>query len=168
MRAVLPSAESETETPCSEFPRASEARSLGPCCSHVSPALIQMDAPSLGAPMMAVFPSPESATDPPPESLACWIQPLPDRVHTHVSMAPATIAVLPSAEKHTRKPCWAPPMAPVPTNFAPCWTKSALHAGQHMDDNAIAIVNVIGWCHLMETLPRLHRCRMHGRMCLPL
>src|SRR6516225_8761233 len=87
---------------------------------------------------MAVLPSADSATELPwrlvpapplPTSLApCWVHTPPLRVNTQtaptevLSPGPPTMAVLPSADSATEKPCWANgPTAPVPTSLLPCW-----------------------------------------------
>src|SRR5437773_316544 len=86
---------------------------------------------------MAVFPSPDTATEVPwstgptapvPTSLApCWLHTPPLRAYTHAAPAsplsprPPTTAVLPSPDTATEVPCPAAPTAPVPTSLAPCW-----------------------------------------------
>src|SRR5262245_1861218 len=87
---------------------------------------------------MAVFPSPERATDQPccatcpitpvPTSLQpCWLHTPPERVYTHAapiaeeSRSPPTIAAFPSPDRDTDTPCWEEPTAPVPTSLEPCW-----------------------------------------------
>src|ERR1019366_270900 len=86
--------------------------------THADPALKL----SLSPPTMAVLPSPERDTEAPcnrndpcapePTSLApCWVQTPPLLVQTHaaptkpLSLTPPTMAVLPSAERHTEMPC---------------------------------------------------------------
>src|SRR5215469_1437023 len=98
MIAVLPSAESATEYPCSAPPIAPVPTSLGPCWVHVPPLRIKTHAApvvelSSFAPTMAVSPSAESATEVPwrayptapvPTSLLpCWRHTPPLRVKTH-------------------------------------------------------------------------------------
>ena len=89
---------------------------------------------------MAVLPSRDSATAEPCSALPtapvptsfdpCWLQTPPLRVNTHaapaaeLSSSPPTIAVLPSADSATEKPCSATPTAPVPTSFGPCWVQT--------------------------------------------
>jgi hypothetical protein len=34
------------------------------------------------------------------------------------------MAVLPSPDSPTEKPCWAFPTAPVPTSLGPCWVQT--------------------------------------------
>src|SRR5450759_1358304 len=85
---------------------------------------------------MAVLPSAESETEvpckafvpsaPEPTSLVCWVQAPPLLVQTHaapappLSVSPPTMAVLPSAERDTERPCSAFPTALEPTSFGPC------------------------------------------------
>src|SRR5450759_206664 len=85
---------------------------------------------------MAVLPSEESETElpslaaptaPVPTSLlSCCVHTPPERVHTHADPAsllsryPPTMAVLPSEERETEVPWYAPPTAPVPTSLLPC------------------------------------------------
>src|ERR1700741_2236591 len=85
-----------------------------------------------------VFPSPETATElpwsalpiePVPTSFS-WVHPPPERVNTQdapifpLSPGPPTMAVLPSLESETEKPCnTGLPIALEPTNLD-CW----LHA----------------------------------------
>src|ERR1019366_2625566 len=51
-------------------------------------------------------------------------------VQTHAAPAellstyPPTMAVLPSAERDTEKPCQALPTAPEPTSLDPCWVQT--------------------------------------------
>jgi hypothetical protein len=85
---------------------------------------------------MAVFPSPDSATDQPcdappmflPTSFSpCWLHtPRAERVNTHAALTkpplsegPPTMAVFASADSATEKPCSARPMV-LPTSFWPC------------------------------------------------
>src|SRR5579864_2278926 len=89
-------------------------------------------------PTSAVLPSPEIATDRPNCSAAsfcvsscCCDQAPLDRVKTHaapvksLSASPPTIAVLPSEESATDRPCPEPPTAPVPRSLGPCSTSCA-------------------------------------------
>src|SRR5664280_2873962 len=91
--------------------------------------------PSPGPPTMAVFPSAEIATEVPcwtaltvpvPTTLVpCWDHTPAVRVYTHAAPAglspgPPTMAMLPSADIATDLPCWAGPLAPVPTSVLPC------------------------------------------------
>src|SRR5580765_1605784 len=140
--AVLPSAESATELPCLAPPAAAPPTSFAPCCSQLPRRTNTQTAPapllSSGPPTMAVLPSPESATELPccsmptglPTSFACWDHVSPLNANTHVaprlplSALPPTMAVFPSADIATETPCFAAPIAPVPTSFVPCW----LHA----------------------------------------
>src|ERR1017187_10150386 len=86
--AVLPSPHRATEKPCSAaqhdaFPKPVPINGL-PCWFQTPLVRVKIQtAPSLGPPMIAVFPSPESATalpcsgSPPPEPtnlLPCWLQ----------------------------------------------------------------------------------------------
>jgi hypothetical protein len=102
-----------------------------------------------GPPTMAVLPSPGSATDVPcallstasvPTSLLPrWVHTPPLRVKTHaapittegplLSLGPPTIAALPSPDSATDEPCWARPIAPVPTSLLPCWVQTPLLRG---------------------------------------
>src|SRR6516225_6943411 len=102
--------------------------------THAAPG----PAPSPNPPTMAVLPSPDSETAEPwyarptapvPTSFApCWLQTPPERVNTQaapasaLSKGPPRMAVFPSRESETEKPCPAPkgPTAPIPINFA-CW-----------------------------------------------
>src|SRR3972149_1123537 len=68
---------------------------------------------------------------PEPTSLGpCWVQIPPLLVQTHAAPAlplsafPPTMAVLPSAERDTERPCGAIPTAPEPTRLGPCWVPS--------------------------------------------
>src|SRR5262245_665736 len=86
---------------------------------------------------MAVLPPADSATEVPwlafpvapvPTSLLpCWVHTPPLRVNTQAAPAlllsrkPPTMAVLPSADSATERPCRAGSTAPVPTSLAPCW-----------------------------------------------
>src|ERR1700738_1434777 len=101
--------------------------------THAAPAWLLSCTP----PTMAVFPSPKSATEAPcaaaptaplPTSLAPgWVHTPSLRVYTHAAPAPPlssyppTMAVFPSSESPPEEPGRASPMAPVPTNLAPCW-----------------------------------------------
>ncbi len=140
-RAVLPSAERDTEMPWRSSRRtAPEPTSLGPCWVQTPPLRVHTHAApapllSRDPPTRAVLPSAERDTRPPwpavptapePTSLGpCWVQTPPLRVHTHtapatpLSLSPPTRAVLPSAETDTRV-CWAAPTAPEPTSLGPC------------------------------------------------
>src|SRR5262249_58042534 len=86
--------------------------------------------------MMAVLPSPDSATEEPcwawpaapvPINFTCSLHTPPLRVKTHVapslllSFRPPMRAVLPSADSATEKPCWAAPTLLLPTSLGPCW-----------------------------------------------
>src|SRR5262249_55030062 len=148
-----PSADSATEMPCWAAPTAPVPTSLLPCWLQTPLALrVKTQAApacelSPGPPTMAVLPSAESATDMPcwarPNApvptrlLPCWFQtPLELRVKTQtapapellpaleLSLGPPTMAVLPSADSATEVPCWALPIAPVPTNLLPCWLQT--------------------------------------------
>src|SRR5260370_127923 len=145
--AVVPSAESATDEPCSAATAAAVATIFGPCWLHTPPERVNAHAApakalSISPPTMAVFPSPDSAADQPcsaplpkgptapvPTSFGpCWLHTLPERVNTHaapalvLSRGPPTIAVFPSLDSDTEKPCSAPSgaTAPVPTSLA-CW-----------------------------------------------
>src|SRR5450759_2837965 len=87
--AVLPSAERDTEMPCSAIPTAPEPTSLVPSWVQTPALLVQTHAApaaplSYSPPMMAVLPSAERdtekpwcapATAPEPTSLVpCWVQ----------------------------------------------------------------------------------------------
>ena len=70
-------------------------------------------------------------TAPVPTSLLpCWVQTPPLRVKTHAAPVsscrhrPPTMAVLPSADSATERPCPASPTAPVPTSLLPCWVQT--------------------------------------------
>src|SRR5215470_19854501 len=116
------------------------------CWVHTPPVSVNTHAVeqkhSPTPPTMAVFPSAESATEKPwdsvqrwegpqisgvPTSFACWVHAPPDRVYTHaapaslLSLGPPMIPVFPSPESETEWPCSASPVAPVPTSFGPCW-----------------------------------------------
>src|SRR3954447_13193144 len=100
-RAVLPSAERDTEAPCCAAPTAPVPTSLPPCGvqtptplrvkTHTAPAV----AASNGPPTRAVLPSAERDTEvpccalpaePPPTSLGpCGVQTPPFRVNTHAA-----------------------------------------------------------------------------------
>src|SRR6266545_1474209 len=139
--AVLPSADSATEKPCVALPTAPLPTSFCPCCvhtpllgvnTHAAPAPLS----SIYPPTMAVLPSADSATDQPCAALPT--APLPTsfcpccvhtpllRVNTHAAPAkglsngPPTMAVLPSADSATERPCCAAPMALLPTSLLPC------------------------------------------------
>src|SRR5262249_24175674 len=106
-RAMLPSADSATETPCAADPTASLATNLSPCCLHTPPLRVNTHAaptpPELHPPgmshvppTMAGAPSADSATVVPclafpvasgANSLACWLHPPPLRVKTHTAPA---------------------------------------------------------------------------------
>src|SRR3954454_5496156 len=101
--AVLPSPESATEVPCSAVPTglgptAPVPTSFAPCCVHAATGLSD--------------------------------GPLKLRVNTHaaptwlLSKAPPRMAVLPSADNVTERPCMAVPTASLPTSFGPCCTHS--------------------------------------------
>src|ERR1019366_1464314 len=91
--------------------------------------------------MIAVFPSPDSATElpcrAPPEAPVptdlppCWPHTPAERTYTHAAPIPTlslgapTMAVFPSADSATELPCPAVSVptagtAPVPTSLAPC------------------------------------------------
>src|ERR1017187_9962814 len=143
-RAVLPSAERDTEVPWSAGPAMPDPTSLVPCWLQTPPVLVQTHAApalpqSLYPPTMAVLPSAERDTEPPwrapdapdPTSLVpCWLQTPPVLVQTHaapalpLSFSPPTMAVLPSAERDTEEPCRAFPTAPEPTSLVPCWVQT--------------------------------------------
>src|SRR5262249_34518326 len=62
----------------------------------------------------------------------CCVHVVPLRTKIHaapmllLSWGPPTMAVLPSEEMATPRPCWeSPPLEPVPTNFGPCCTNCA-------------------------------------------
>ena len=116
--------------------------SLPPCCVHTTPERVYTHAaPTLlspDAPTRAVLPSADSATAQPwpdgktapvPDSLPpCCVHTPPERVNTHaapaplLSASPPTMAVLPSADSDTERPCSAKyePSTPVPTSLLPC------------------------------------------------
>src|SRR5450759_4937745 len=123
--AVLPSAERDTDQPCSAAPTAPEPTSLGPCWVQTPAVLVHIHAApakllSPLPPTMAVLPSAERDTDlpcrspptaPEPTSLdPCWVQTPALLVQIHAAPAkllsryPPTMAVLPSAERDTEKP----------------------------------------------------------------
>ena len=139
--AVLPSADSATETPCLAFPTAPVPTSLLPCWVQTPPLRVKTHAAptyelSKGPPTMAVLPSSDRATEKPWPSaptapvptnlLPCCVQTPPLRVKTHaapvilLSASPPTMAVLPSADSATDQPCSASPTTAVPTSFDPC------------------------------------------------
>src|SRR5215471_1950485 len=147
--AVFPSAERATELPCCWMvPTPPVPTSLLPCWVHTPLERVNTQtAPSLllspMPPAMAVFPSAERATEkaccwrapapPVPTSLPpCWIQAPLERVKTQaapkplLSLAPPTIAVLPSPDRATANPWLAAPAAFVPTSFPPCWLQTPL------------------------------------------
>ena len=141
--AVWPSAERETLVPCCcAAPTPSVPTNLLPSCIHptetkrikiqAAPAL----ALSKWPPTRAVLPLADSATDLPNQGLptpsegtnfvpSC-AHVVPERLKIHTaplppsSITPPTIAVLPSAESATEKPCQALPVFPVPINLACC------------------------------------------------
>src|SRR5262249_27196638 len=118
-------------------PAAPSPLSFGPCWLHTLPLRVNTHAAPIaplspGPPTMAVLPSPDSATDQPSwaapvASLAvvlCGSVQLPPlRVNIHAAPAsllsdgPPTIAVLPSAETATAKPCPALPTASPAESF---------------------------------------------------
>src|SRR5262245_53587395 len=96
--AVFPSADTATENPCRAAPTAPAPTSLVPCWLHTPPLRVHTHAaplsrPSPTPPTTAVFPSADTATEPPwreapsapvPTSLVpCWLHTPPLRVHTH-------------------------------------------------------------------------------------
>src|SRR6516225_9793657 len=102
-----------------------------------APAVVKQpagEALSHGPPTMAVLPSPDSATETPwstsegptapvPTSLfPCWVHTPPLRVNTHtapalpLSYGPPTMAVLPSPDSATERPCPTCPAPPPPTS----------------------------------------------------
>src|SRR6266581_3715381 len=98
--AVLPSADSATEMPCSATPTVPVPTSLPPCWLHTAPLRVKIHAaPALllspSPPTMTVLPSPDSATEVPcvaaptapvPTSLPpCWLQTPLLRVKTHAA-----------------------------------------------------------------------------------
>src|ERR1700691_4045020 len=135
--AVLPSADSATEQPCSAAPTAPEpsgSSTLPPRVkTHAAPANELLPRP----PTIAVLPSADSATDQPcsvaptapaPTCFApCWVHTPPLWLKTHpaprlpLAAGPPTMAVLPSADSATERPWSAAPTAPLPTSFGPCW-----------------------------------------------
>src|ERR1035441_3275073 len=140
--AVFPSPDNATELPCHAPPTAPVPTSLPPCWPQTPPKRVYTQAApavvlSVGPPTMAVFPSADRATDipcsalltaPVPKSLPpCWFHTPPVRVYTQaapallVSPGPPTMAVFPSADNATERPCPAPPAATVPTSLSPCW-----------------------------------------------
>src|ERR1017187_9588432 len=140
--AVFPSADRATDIPCSALLTAPVPKSLPPCWFHTLPERVYTQAApavvlSVGPPTMAVFPSADRATDipcsalltaPVPKSLPpCWFHTPPVRVSTQAAPAlllspgPPTMAVFPSADNATERPCPAPPAATVPTSLSPCW-----------------------------------------------
>src|ERR1043166_1579865 len=140
--AVFPSADSETDSPCSAAPTAPVPTSFAPCWLHTPAVRVNTHAAPAFAlstfpPTTAVFPSAESETEHPwfamptasaPTSFVpCCLQPLLLLVYTHtaptpwLSKFPPTTAVFPSADSATASPCCANPTAPVPTSFVPCW-----------------------------------------------
>src|SRR5579872_7352458 len=112
--AVLPSPESATQKPwlALKEPAPPVPTSLGPCWLQTPPVRVNTHAApyapvaplSLGPPRIAVFPSPESATDQPcpasaeapaPTSLVpCWLHTPPVRVNTHAAPAPKSLPTL--------------------------------------------------------------------------
>ena len=63
-----------------------------------------------------------------------WVQTSPRRVKTHaapvppLSKGPPRMAVLPSVDSATERPCRGPkkpPTAPVPTSLLPCWVQTS-------------------------------------------
>src|ERR1019366_6039625 len=103
--------------------------SFGPCCCQIAPILVNTQAaPTLplsdGPLMMAVFPSPDNATEVPCSTCRlafrtaplptnfepCWVQTPPLGVNTHaapkkvLSLTPPTIAVFPSSDSATEAP----------------------------------------------------------------
>src|SRR5271168_4922509 len=132
--AVLPSADSATDWPCWASGLAPAPTSLSPCWLHAPlPRVNTHAAPapelSPGPPTTAVLPSADSATEKPcwasrlaplPTSLLpCGVHTPPLRVNTHaapaleLSSGPPTMAVLPSADSATEKPCPAAPLVPL-------------------------------------------------------
>src|SRR5262245_36765243 len=151
---VLPPPDSATEPPWAAFPTAPVPTSFDPCWVHTPPLRVNTHAapaPALSRypATMAVLPSADSATPwpcwaprppltaPVPTSLfPCWLHTPPPRVNTHaapsprpppaLSPGPTTMAVLPSEDTATDRPCWGLlPLAPAPTSLGPCCTKSA-------------------------------------------
>src|SRR5580704_13525275 len=142
--AVFPSADNAADEPCPAFVAAPVPTNLLPCWVQIPPLRVKTHAapaPELSSnpPTIAVLPSPDSATEKPcragptarvPTSLLL-VQARPLRVKTHAAPAPELspgppmVAVLPSADNATEKPCWAAPTAPVPTSFGPCCVNCA-------------------------------------------
>src|ERR1019366_2055950 len=141
MMAVFPSAESATEVPWLAGPSAPEPTSLVPCCVHTPPFLVQTQAAptpllSWSPSTMAVLPSEDKATEMPCSALStapeptsfdpCWVHSPPLLIQIEAAPWPKlssthpTMAVLPSPERDTEKPCWARPNTSVATNFGPC------------------------------------------------
>src|SRR5205809_710397 len=95
--AVLLSAERDTDQPCLALPFAPTPTSFVPCWFHTPPLLVQTTAPplvvpsssSLIAPVTAVLPSPERATEMPkakPTNLGpCCVQTPPLLVQIHAA-----------------------------------------------------------------------------------
>src|SRR5271163_1616793 len=96
--AVFPSEDNATDWPCSAFPAAPVPTSLLPIWVQILPLRVKTHtAPaadlSLDPPTMAVFPSPDKATEEPwpafpaaplpTNLLPCWVQTPPLRVKTH-------------------------------------------------------------------------------------
>src|SRR6516165_3977745 len=144
--AVLPSSDNATEEPWTALPTAPVPTSLLPCWLQTPPLRVNTHAAparelSPGPPTTAVSPSSDSATDQPcaaptapvPTSLLpCWVQTPPLRVKTQAAPAcelspgPPTMAVVPSPDSATERPCWALPTAPMPTSLLPCWLQTPL------------------------------------------
>ena len=142
MTAVLPSADTATDSPCTARSTAPVPTSFVPCWVHTPPLRVNTHAapkPLLSPrpPTTTVFPSADRSTETPciacptapvPTSFVpCWIHTPPLRVNTHAapafpsSLNPLTTTVFPSADTATEVPCLAGPTAPVPTSFVPCW-----------------------------------------------
>src|SRR5215468_3510117 len=140
--AVPASADSAAEKPWKAFPIAPVPTSLLSNWVHTPPLRLKTHAapaPALSPrpPTTAVLPSPDSATAAPwlavptapvPISLApCWVHTPPLRMKTHaaptfeLSVSPPTMAVLPSVDSATDRPCPERPTAPLPTSLLPCW-----------------------------------------------
>src|ERR1043166_2029175 len=152
--AVFPSADSETDSPCSAAPTAPVPTSFAPCWLHTPAVRVNTHAAPAFAlskfpPTTAVFPSADSATASPccanptapvPTSFVpCWLHTPALRVKIHaaprllLSPYPPTTAVFPSADSETDTPCSAVPTAPVPNSFAPCWLQTpALRVYTHV------------------------------------
>ena len=118
-------------------PAAPAPLSFAPCRFHTLPLRVNTHAAPIellspGPPTIAVLPSADTATDQPSSatpfaasavSFCCWVHVPPLRVKTHAAPAPLlsngppTMAVLPSAETATEKPCSGLPIGSLPVSF---------------------------------------------------